>query len=205
MPPKKLNPVKAGTRRVLYFTDKDARAIPAHVINGMTLEQIAEIYDVSPDTFKYNLSRSGNEKLKEAYRIAVAQAVADSTTNMRRLAEGFEYTESEWKASLDASNYENLLKDHKDTLLALIESGNVESFASFIVEKLFTNITDLKVYKKYAKPDLGANRDILKSLSNETWDLEGKHKKIAQTKIIVKVEGEPQRKREVKADYVVEA
>ena len=65
MPPKKLNGTPAGNRKVLHFTDKDAGSIPAHVINGMTMAQIAGIYNVSEETFRYNLSRTGNEKLKE--------------------------------------------------------------------------------------------------------------------------------------------
>ena len=205
MPFKKKHEVSTNNRKRLYFTSKDERIIPALVINGMNMAQIAEVYGCSEATFKYNLGITGNEKLKEAYRTAVAQVLADTTITYKKLAEGYEYIEREWKATLDSSNYENLLKDHKDTLISMINDGNVEVFANFLADKLFTNITDIKVSQKYAKPDLGAVRDITRAHNAETWDLEGKHKKITQTKYVVTIGGEPQRRREIKPDFVVEA
>ena len=63
---------------------------------------------------------------------------------------------------------------------------------------------EVKIYEKYAKPDINAIRDILRSYNPDLWDLEAKHRAIPQTKIVVKIENEPTRAKSIPATYVID-
>ncbi len=193
-----------GFKRI-YFTNRDAAFIENAVINGKSLAEIAEYFDVVEETLRKNLSITANAELKEKYRTAVAKLVSDTTQSAKKIAEGYNYIEKEYKSVLKPMAKE-YFDSHSAELAQLIENKDFTGFYALILDGMVDfDASDVKIYEKYAKPDLGAVRDILRSHNPEIWDLDAKHKAIPTTKIVVKIENEPQRKREVKADYMVEA
>lgn len=189
----------------IYFTNRDAAFIENAVINGKTLAEIAEYFDVAEATLQKNLSLTANKDLKERYRVAKAKLISDTTQSAKRIAEGYTYTEKEYKSALKPMS-EDYFNANLDKFKQILENKDFNEFVKVILDGMIdSEASDVKIMEKYAKPDLGAVRDILRAHNSEVWDLDAKHKAIPTTKIVVKVENEPQRKREVKPDYVVEA
>lgn len=195
---------ETGFKRI-YFTNRDAAFIESSVINGKSLSEIADYFDVVEATLKKNLSITANAELKERYRNAVAKLVSDTTQAVKKIAEGYNYVEKEYKSALLPLS-EQFFNDNTDKFITLLQNKDYNGFLSLVFEGMIDKeANEVKVYEKYAKPDIAAARDILRSHNPEIWDLDAKHKAIPTTKIVVKVENQPQRKRELKADYTVEA
>lgn len=193
-----------GFKRI-YFTNRDIAFVENAVINGKSLAEIADYFDVVEETFRKNLSVTANAELKERYRNAVAKLVSDTTQAAKKIAEGYNYIEKEYKSALLPLS-EQFFNDNLDNFKVHLENKDFNAFIALIMNGMVSGeAQDVKIYEKYAKPDIGAVRDILRSHNPEIWDLDAKHKAIPSTKIVVKVENEPQRKREIKATYEVEA
>lgn len=191
----------------LTFTEKDKDLLRSLVINttGDPLEAVANHYGFAVNTVKAALHKTGNEVYRDIFYNAKAQVTSANVKSLLKIAEGYYYTETETKYALKpmAEDYfnENILK-----IIDLCQKADFEGFTSLILEGMIDiESGEVKKTEKYEKPDQRAIKMGLETLESSTWDLEAKHKAIPVKKIVVTVQGEPQRKREVKADFVVEA
>lgn len=191
----------------LVFTEADKDLLKSLVINttGDPLEAVANHYGYAPATVKAALHKTGNELYRDIFYNAKAQVTSANVKSLLKIAEGYYYTETETKYALKPMA-EEFFNNNKIKLGKFLEAGDFDTFVGLILEGMIDiESGEVKKNEKYEKPDQRAIKMGLEVLESSTWDLEAKHKAIPVKKIIVTVGGEPQRKREVKADFVVEA
>lgn len=195
-----------ATYKQLNLKEKDGKWLALSKLNGIPLGIIAEqVYACSEKTLIKNLSQLSNHAIRQIYRTAELEAMNNAVDSLKRQSEGYTYVEKEYKNVLKPLAEEFLI-ENKEKFIHLFEINDFKSILSLFVEGMQSQgMTDMKIYEKFAKPDRNASLDLLKVLNEDKWDLDGKHKKIEQTKIVVHVEGMPQRRKQVEADYIVES
>ena len=192
------------------FKEHEIRQIEALIMNGMTENEIAQqFYSVIPNTWKLNLGRSVNHAARDRFRLAKEKAIGNSIENLRKLADGYTLTEKEFVVPFEFEKFEDNAKD----IIELVKKKDWKGFTDLLLQMIPGKSPEdatVKVKQKEIAPDLNANKTLLMVLSPEVWDMEAKHKKIPQVKIIVGVEGEKHKlregrpKKEIAPDYVVE-
>jgi hypothetical protein len=193
-----------GVKRI-YFTERDARIIETMVLNGKDIDDIARVFDVATATLQKNLNFETNHPLRERYRNAVANVTADATLSLKKIADGYTFTEKETKYALKPLA-EPYFLENKGELAKKLENNDYDGFVRLILDGMIDlDSGEVKVNDKYEKPDFRAVSKILEAHEGNIWDLDAKHKAIPIKKIIVNVGNEPQRKREIPAVFTVEA
>lgn len=200
-----ITPSKEPARRLISFIDSEVKMIEMLVISGYTPSEIADkVFGCVEKTFLWNLARECNKKAREVYDRAMAKVVSDATASLKKIADGYGYTEKEFKQFLQPMA-EEYFEENRTKISELAVNGKSNEFMSFILNGMLGEIDGVvKITEKYEKPDFRAAQKILEAHRPDMWDLEGKRKAIPTSHIIVKIEGEPQRQRKVEANYVVE-
>lgn len=193
-----------GGYPIIDFTPARIRYLKSMVLNGLSLDQIGDYFGTTEKGLLANLSKTGNERVKEAFRNAIAEVTAKAEISLEKMAEGYTYFEREYKKSTKPMAKE-WFDENIDKLKTAVIAENFELFWSLVIQSMLSEEDfDVKVYEKFEKPDFRAAQKILDARSGNIWDLDAKHKSIPQTKIVVTVVGEPKRKKEIPADVVIE-
>lgn len=184
--------------KLLDLNDTHRDWIQSLVMNGYTFTEIAEALGLSKTGFQKSLANK--TEIQHILKQGSEKAVSDVTLSLQKLAKGFIRTEKEYNVDIDRQK----LLQSAVSMIEALKSRDIDKFLG-----LFTScssgeaIGKIKVKEIEVAPDKNAAIRILEVLKEDTWDLDAKHKRIPNVKIVVGLEGGNKRGKEIPADFVL--
>ncbi len=189
--------------KLLDLNDTHRDWIQSLVMNGYTFEEIANALGLSKTGFQRSLANK--TEIQHILKQGSEKAISNATMSLSKLADGFVRTEKEYVVGLDLDK----LKTHAKRLIAMLEDGRFEEFRvllpSLTMEGTKNAIGIVKIKEIEVPPDKNAAIKILEALKEDVWDLDAKHKKIPNVKIVVGLEGGNRKQKAIPADFTVES
>ncbi len=192
--------------KTIDFDESHAKLIEVLVINGYSREDIAAVLGLSKTGFEKSLL--GKKEIRDILHVAEKKLVGEATRSLKKLADGFVRYEREYVASLDKKE---ILKKRR-MLQELLTKDDADGFLDALMTMTLDgskNALTVKVKEIEVAPDKSAIIKILEALKEDTWDVEGRRKKIPQVKITVGLEGkeisQALKQKAIPADYTKES
>lgn len=191
----KISNLKVG--KMKEITAEEFDIVESMLVNGTPLSDIAKYMGVTQESMLKAIKMKS--QYFGRYLTAINGLVANSTSNLKKLANGFYYTERTYKSSIN----EHLVRKSKDRIIELLKQDKIKEALEVIFQSSIGE-NDIVVTEKYSAPDRVANTRLLEVFAPNLWDVESKRKQIPSKKIIVTVNGHKVTKpREVQSvDYV---
>ncbi len=189
--------------KLLDLNDTHKDWIQSLVMNGYTFEEIANALGLSKTGFQKSLTNK--TEIQHILKQGSEKAISDATMSLSKLANGFTRYEREYVASLDKEK----IKKDKEYLMGCLKRDKIDAFLEILMKctaegaKEFTGA--VKVKEIEVGPDKNAAVKILEALKEDVWDMDAKHKRIPDVKIVVGLEGGVRKPKAIPADFTVES
>lgn len=168
--------------KVNQLTSEEFDIIESMLVNGTPLVDIAKYLGATQESLLKAIK--SDSKYLGRYLSAINGIIAHSTSNLKKLANGFYYTERSYKSNIDFE----LVKSHKELIIELLQKDKIKEALEILFQDSVGE-NDILVSEKYASPDRVANTRLLEVFAPQLWDVESKRKQIPSKRIIVTVNG----------------